>query len=176
MTQNQKLLLWVKISYSAFIAVMVPTYRHEYGPTNFLYFCDASAFLTFAALWAESPLLASIAAVGIILPQLVWVLDFGVHFFGVKITGMSDYVFDPQIPLFARGISLFHGWLPFLLLYAVWRLGYKGRGLAIWVGLAWVLMPIFYFWMPSPGKARANPKQSVNINDAFGFSDQAPQS
>ena len=168
--------LWVKIAYTAFLAVMVPVYWREYGPTNFLYLCDAAAFLTFAALWLESPILASVAAVGIVLPQLVWVLDFGVHFAGMKITGMSDYMFDSGIPLFTRGISLFHGWLPFLLLFAVGRLGYRRCALAIWVGLAWALMLISYFWMPPPGAALANPKQPVNINDVFGFSDHAPQS
>ena len=56
--------LWVKLAYSAFCAVMIPTYWHEYGPTNFLYFCDVAVLLTLAALWSENALLASIAAVG----------------------------------------------------------------------------------------------------------------
>ena len=172
---HRQIPLWSKIAYSAFFAVMVFTYWREYGPTNFLYLCDAAAFLTLAALWSESPLLASVAAVGIILPQMVWVLDFGVHFAGMKITGMSDYMFDSQIPLFTRGISLFHGWLPFVLLYAVLRLGYDRRAFAIWVALAWALMLISYFWMPPPGTVLGNPRQPVNINDVFGFSDHAPQ-
>ena len=167
--------LWLKIAYSAFLAVMVPTYWRDYGPTNFLYFCDAAAFLTLAALWSENVLLASVAAVGIVMPQLVWVLDFGAHFAGLKITGMTDYMFDPKLPLFTRAISLFHGWLPFLVLYAVWRLGYDRRALAIWVGLAWALILVSYFWMPPPGAVLANPKQPVNINYVYGFSDHAPQ-
>ncbi len=167
--------LWIKIAYSAFLAVMVPTYWHDYGPTNFLYLCDAAALLTLAALWSGNALLASVAAVGIVLPQLVWVLDFGAHFAGLKITGMSDYMFDPKLPLFTRAISLFHGWLPFLLLYAVWRLGYHRRALAIWVGLAWALILVSYFWMPPPGSVLANPRQPVNINYVYGFSDHAPQ-
>ena len=167
--------LWLKIAYPGFLAVMIPAYWRDYGPTNFLYFCDAAAFLTLAALWSENALLASVAAVGIVLPQLVWVLDFGAHFAGLKITGMSDYMFDPKLPLFTRAISLFHGWLPFLLLYAVWRLGYHRRALAVWVGLAWALILVSYFWMPPPGSVLANPKQPVNINYVYGFSDHAPQ-
>ena len=31
--------------------------------------------------------------------------------------GMAGYMFDPKLPLFVRGLSLFHGWLPFLLLH-----------------------------------------------------------
>jgi hypothetical protein len=104
--------------YSAFLAVMVPVYWRNYGPTNFLYFCDVAAFLTLGALWLESPLLASMGAVGIVLPQMLWILDFGAHVLGLKITGMSDYMFDSKLSLFIRGISLYHGWLPFLLVYA----------------------------------------------------------
>ncbi len=168
--------LWVKLSYSGFCAVMIPTYWSEYGPTNFLYFCDVAVFFTLAALWFENALLTAIPAVGIVLPQLVWVLDFGAHLFGLKITGLSDYMFDPKLPLFTRGLSLFHGWLPFLLLYLVRRLGYNRWGFASWVGIAWCLMLVCYFWMPPPGTVLANPKQPVNINYAFGFSDQTPQS
>src|SRR5690349_16701394 len=97
-----RLPLWLKIAYTLFLAVMVPVYWHDYGPTNFLYFCDVAAFLTLAAMWSESALLASIAAVGIMVPQLLWVLDFIVHFAGLKITGMTDYMFDAKIPLFTR--------------------------------------------------------------------------
>ena len=32
-----------------------------------------------------------------------------------------------------------------------------------------------YFWMPPPGTVLANPKQPVNINYVYGFSDHAPQ-
>ena len=174
-TPSRRIPLWIKIAYSAFVAVMVPIYWRAYGPTNFLYFCDAALFLTLAALWAESPLVASAAAVGIVLPQLVWVLDFGTHFVGLKITGMSDYMFDSELPVFTRGLSLFHGWLPFLLLYAVWRLGYDRRGLVAWACLGWVLILVCYFWMPPPGTVLANPKQPVNINYVHGFSDHAPQ-
>ena len=171
----RKIPLGLKIAYSAFLAVMVPTYWREYGPTNFLYFCDAALFLTLGAIWFESALFASIAAAGILLPQFIWVLDFAVHFAGLKLTGFSDYMFDTKLSGFTRGLSLFHGWLPFLLLYAVWRLGYDRRGLVAWVALAWALILISYFWMPPPGTVLANPKQPVNINYVYGFSDKASQ-
>ena len=32
---------------------------------------------------------------------------------------MTDYMFDADHSLFLRGLSLFHGWLPFLLVYLV---------------------------------------------------------
>ena len=30
--------LWIKLLYTAFMAVLIPVYLHHYGPTNFLYF------------------------------------------------------------------------------------------------------------------------------------------
>ena len=51
--------LWFKLAYTAFCAVLVPTYLLAYGPTNFLYFCDVALLTTLVAIWLESPLLAS---------------------------------------------------------------------------------------------------------------------
>lgn len=62
----------------------------KYGPPNFLYFCDIALFLTLAAVWMESGFLASMAAVGIILPQMLWCADFAAHLAGFKVTGMTD--------------------------------------------------------------------------------------
>ena len=38
-------------------------------------------------------------------------------------------MFEKERSRFLRGLSLFHGWLPFLLLYLVWGMGYDGRAL-----------------------------------------------
>src|SRR5262249_11265747 len=67
-----RLPLWVKIVYTAFMAVLVPVYWHYYGPTNFLYFCDVALILTLVGVWIESPLLISMCAVGILMPQAFW--------------------------------------------------------------------------------------------------------
>ena len=71
-----RLPLWLKLVYTAFMAVLVPVYWHYYGPTNFLYFCDVALILTLIGIWLESPLLVSMCAVGILLPQALWVVDF----------------------------------------------------------------------------------------------------
>ena len=67
--------LGLKLAYSAFVAVLVPYYWVTYSPWNFLFFCDLALLMTLAALWLESPLLASIPAVGIVLPVFVSRLD-----------------------------------------------------------------------------------------------------
>jgi len=170
-----RLPLWLKAGFTAFMAVLVPVYWSQYGPTNFLYFCDIALFCTLGAVWLESSLLASMAAVGIILPQLLWCLDFALQLCGIKLLGMTAYMFDPSKPLFLRVLSLFHGWLPFLLLFLVRRLGYQRRALTAWTLTAWSAMGISYLFMPKPGALLANPKAPVNINYVHGLHDSMAQ-
>jgi hypothetical protein len=165
--------LWLKLAYTAFMAMLVPVYLYYYGPTNFLYFCDVAALLTLIGIWIDSPLLISMCAVGILASQALWVGDFLVGLFGVSLTGMTDYMFEAHRSLFLRGLSLFHGWLPFLLVYLVWKMGYDRRAFLAWTGLAWVLLLICFFFMPPP---RPDPGLTpVNINYVWGTSDYAPQ-
>ena len=109
LSRPARLPLWLKLAYTAFMAVLIPICWSHYGPTNFLYFCDVALLLMLAAVWLESPLLASIPAVGILLPQMFWCLDFAAHLAGSNLTGMTNYMFDAQRPLFLRGLSIFHG-------------------------------------------------------------------
>ncbi len=104
-----RLPLTLKLAYTAFMAVLVPVYWTKYGPTNFLYFCDLALLITLAAVWLENALLVGMAAVGIILPQTLWCVDFVAHLAGCKLTGMTDYMFDAHRPLFLRGLCFFHG-------------------------------------------------------------------
>jgi hypothetical protein len=165
--------LWFKLAYTAYLAVLVPAYWISYGPTNFLYFCDVALLLTGVALWLESPLLVSAPAVGILLPQAFWMIDFLVGVFGVKLTGMTEYMFNPEIALFMRGLSFFHFWLPLVLLWLVYRLGYDRRALLTWTLAAWVLLAVCYLWMPAPPTPNQN--QPVNINYVYGLSDYQSQ-
>ncbi|EKJ99262.1 hypothetical protein RBSH_05438 [Rhodopirellula baltica SH28] len=171
----QPIPLWIKLAFTAFVAVLTPYYWREYGPTNFLYFCDVALFLAVAAVWTQRPIFASMAAVGITIPQLLWQVDFVGQLFGVPATGMTDYMFDPGISLFARGLSFFHFWLPILLLYLVWRLGYDRRALVAWTGTAWLLLLICYFLMPPAGATLDFPNQPHNINYVYGMDDTQPQ-
>jgi len=165
--------LWLKLAYTAFMAILVPVYLYYYGPTNFLYFCDVALLLTLLGIWIDSPLLISMCAVGILASQALWVVDFLAGLFGAPLTGMTDYMFEAHRSLFLRGLSLFHGWLPFLLVYLVWKMGYDRRAFLAWTALAWVLLLICFFFMPPP---RPDPGLTpVNINYVWGTSDHAPQ-
>jgi hypothetical protein len=170
---TSRLPLGLKLVYTAFVAVLVPVYWANYGPTNFLYFCDVSLLITLVAVWIESPLLVSMCAVGILVPQALWVVDFLSNLVGLPLTGMTDYMFAADHSLFLRGLSLFHGWLPFLLVYLVWRLGYDRRALPAWTIVACALVLICFFLMPPP---RPDPGLiPVNINYVWGMSDTDAQ-
>lgn len=172
---GSRLPLWLKLAYTAFLGVLVPYYLRAYGPTNFLYFCDVALLMAFVALWSESPLWASMPAVGILLPQFVWCADFLGGLFGRHLTGMSAYMFNPKLSPFTRGLSFFHFWLPLLLVFLVWRLGYDRRAFAAWTVLALSLMLVCYFLMPAPPPPADNPNLPVNINYVYGLSDDSSQ-
>ena len=167
--------LWIKIAYTGFLAVMIPVYWINYGPTNFLYFCDVALLLTLLGIWREDALLISLPAVGILLPQVFWCVDFLIQLFGGELTGMTAYMFDENRSLFLRGLSLFHGWLPFLLFYLVRRLGYEKRALPGWTAICIALCLTSFFFLPAAGAELADPKLPRNVNYVFGMDDAKPQ-
>ena len=165
----------LKLLVTAFVSVLVPVYYLNYGPTNFLYFCDVALLLSVLGLWTENPLPASMAAVGILLPQLLWCADFMAQLLGFKLIGLTAYMFDAERSLLLRGLSFFHGWLPFLLLFMMRRLGYDRRALWAWAALGWGLCLVAYCWLPPAGTVLTNSKIPVNINYVFGFDDAHAQ-
>ena len=165
----------VKCLYTAYMAVLIPVYWKTYGPTNFLYFCDIALIMTLFALWLESALLVSAAAVGIVLPQALWAIDFIATGIGWPLSGMTGYMYDDALPVHARFLSFFHFWLPFFLLWLLRRTGYDPKGLPLWTVIALVSVYICYFFLPAPPAPANNPGLPVNVNYVFGFSDQAAQ-
>ena len=172
---SPRLPLSLKLAVSAFLALMVPVYYVNYGPTNFLYFCDVALLLSFVALWTEKALPASMAAVGILVPQVLWCADFVSELLGLHLVGLTGYMFDENRSLLLRGLSFFHGWLPFLLIFLVKRLGYDRRALLAWTALGWSLCLVAYFFLPPAGAVMPDAKIPVNINYVFGFDDAHPQ-
>jgi hypothetical protein len=167
--------LAAKVAYTLFVAALIPVYLHEYGPTNFLWFCDCALLLTLPGIWLESSLLVSACAVGILIPQFLWLIDFGSGFLGLHLAGLTDYMFDRKIPIFIRGLSLFHGWLPLVLLWLLGRLGYDKRALPTWTIIASALVLICYLFTPPAGTHLSDPNIPVNLNYVFGWSDKVPQ-
>jgi hypothetical protein len=118
----------LKVSQTAFVSVLVPTYWRHYGPGNFLWFSDVALLASVPALWLESPLLASTQAIGVLVPETLWLVDFAGGLFARRTPlGLASYMFDRRLPRFLRGLSLFHLWLTPLLIFIVTRIGYDRR-------------------------------------------------
>jgi hypothetical protein len=98
-----------------------------------------------------------VLAVG--LPEVLWNVGFFSHLLtGRSLVGVADYMFDPQRPLLLRGLSLFHVFLPALLVWLVYRLGYDRRALVAQTLLCWAVLTATYL-LTSPAD---------NINWVFG--------
>jgi uncharacterized membrane protein YvlD (DUF360 family) len=156
--------LWLKIAHTAFVCILVPIYWRQYGPVNFLWFSDIALLATAPALWLESPLLASMMALAVLLPELAWNIDFFVRLTtGVSLIGLTNYMFDASIPLYIRALSLFHVVLPVLLIWMLHRLGYDHRAWFWQTLVAAVVLPLSYVF--------SNPRE--NVNWVYGFGDKA---
>jgi hypothetical protein len=147
--------LWIKIVYTVFLVVLVPFYAWHYGFENFLWFSNIALLLTCVAMWMRSPLLLSMQAVSVVVLELLWIVDFSLGLLlGSAPAGLADYMFNPQLPLWLRALSLYHVPLPFLLLWLVYRLGYDPRGWLAQTALAWIVLPVCYFF--------TDPRRNVN--------------
>src|SRR5439155_4734458 len=80
-------------------------------------------------------------------------------------------------------LSFFHFWLPFLLAWLVWRVGYDRRGVLLWIGITWALLTVCYAYLPPPSPERdadgnqlRNPDVPVNVNYVYNIaSDEEKQ-
>lgn len=153
--------IWLKIVYTLFVCALVPVYWRQYGLVNFLWFSDIALLLLAPALWFESPLLVSMMALAVLLPELAWNIDYFVRLAtGVSMIGLTDYMFDASIPRFTRGLSLFHIALPLLILWMLDQLGYDHRALFWQTLVATLVLPLSYFF--------SNPRENVNWVYGFG--------
>jgi hypothetical protein len=148
--------LWIKVLYTLFLLVLVPVYWREYGPTNFLWASDIALFVVFVAIWLENPLLVSMMAIGVLPFELAWTVDF---LAGARVIGMASYMFDPDLPLYLRALSLYHVALPPVMIFLLYRLGYDRRALLAQTLLVWVVLPVT-FLVTEPAD---------NINLVFGL-------
>jgi hypothetical protein len=147
--------LWLTLAYSLAVPVIVIVYWREYGPANFLWLSDIGLFFTFVALLSGNRLLASMAAVGVLALELAWTIDF---LSAGRLIGLAAYMFDSKLPLYLRGLSLFHLALPPTLIFLLYRLGYDQRALIYQTLLTWVVLIITYL--------TTDPEK--NINWVFG--------
>ena len=152
--------LWLKLAVTVFVVVLVVIYAKQWGWANFLWFSDIALIGAVPALWLESAFIASTMALAVLLADGLWNVSYFAQLVtGQRVIGLSDYMFDRTKSRWLRALSLFHVWLPALLLWMVWRLGYAPDALIAMTLLCWlVLLVCFFFTDPDE-----------NINWAFGF-------
>src|SRR5258708_15959167 len=144
-----RLPLWLKLLWTACVIAWIPLYWRQYGPQNFLYFCDLGNMFICAGLWLESPLIFSWQATGLLLFQTLFTIDLaGALVSGRHLIGGTEFMFDPLVPLGIRLLSLFHVVTPPLLLWAIRRLGSDPRGWKYQTLTAWIVVPITYSCLP----------------------------
>ena len=167
MIRNATIPLRLKVPYTIFVCVLVPAYWHEYGPANFLWGSDIALLLTLVALWTGNRLLPSMMALGVLLPELVWIIDFALRLLlGPEAIPLDStlYMFDPGIPLWIRGLSLYHIALPIVLVWLLYRFGYQRRALLWQTLLLSLVLPLTY--------AVSDPAANINWVHGFGGSPQ----
>src|SRR5215470_4992705 len=92
--------LWLKIGWTVWVAVWIPLYWMEYGPSTFLWFCDFANLLVLAALWKESALIFSWQAVSVLLVQIAYTIDvLGRLIVGRHLIGGTEWMFQEDISL-----------------------------------------------------------------------------
>jgi len=141
--------LWLKVSYLLWVVVWAPVYWTYHGPANLLWLCDVTNFFVAAALVFESPLIFSSQAVGVLVIQLAWMIDFfGRMILGQHLIGGTEYMFEASQPVWLRGLSLFHLFIPVLLIWSIWRLGYDRRGWKLESVIVWSILPLSFVAAP----------------------------
>jgi hypothetical protein len=155
-------MLTFKIAYTAFVLLVAVIWWRNYSWRNFLWFSDIAFIGAVPALWFESSALASVLAVAVLLPEILWNVDFVARLLlRRRITGLTDYMFEPQRPRLLRGLSLFHVPLPLVLLWMVREYGYQPRvGLTGAVLLAAIVLP----W----SRLASTPERNINWTYGLG--------
>ena len=160
---------WLKIGLSLFVLVHTPVGWAQYGPAGLLWLCHIALLLALAAAWFESALLAGMAAVGILVIQFLWLGGLLMALAGWGEPEALGYLFNPRISLLARGLSLYHGWLPFVLLFLLHRLGYDRRALRCYLPLAAGVYVLCFLLVPPVSTPTDRDRLPVTVNFVHGL-------
>jgi hypothetical protein len=164
----------LKLAYTTYFVVHVWFNWRVYGPLNFLWECDVAVLTILIALWTESRLLTSIAAIAALLPMGLWIADMGARILlGHYVFGFAGYMFDRRIPRIIRFISAFHLWLPLMLIWMVSKTGYD-RKAVLFQSLFMTVLLITCRLVSQPPPEHSM-HEAVNINWVYGTSDNGPQ-
>lgn len=136
---------WLRAAYVLWFVPWLIAYWLYFGGQFLLWFCCLASVYVLLGCITERPLWFSLAALAALAIQLIYALDFiGLWATGHSLTGATLYMRDPARPLLLRALSLFHLWMPALVLYALHKLGYERRALWIQTLVALCILPLCY--------------------------------
>jgi len=175
MTNKSRIPSGLKIFLAAFSLTVIVYNSVHHGVYSLLYFCNVALFLSTFGICVERALPVSMAAVGVMLILSLWSLDLLLTIADLSPLRMTEFMLSDSLPPFKKILALFHVWLPFVLLFAVSRLGYDKRALAWWTLLTCALLLVSYLFLPRPPAPADDPTMSVNVNFVFGLNMAGPQ-
>jgi len=134
----------------------LPSYAQAYGWANFLFLCNIGVILGALGVWTGNRELLSASAIASLLIGAVWTLDFGARAIaGVRLLGVTDYMWEERYPLFTRGLSFYHLAWPIAMLACLARVGYSRRG---WSLQAAIAVPLIV-----AGRFAGGPAENINF-------------
>jgi len=148
--RNSRLPLRLKLAFSAWVVLWMPSVIVLLGPQNFFWICNLANFLILIGLWTENRLLLSTQWLSVALIGLFWGIDVGTAWLtGVHPIGGTAYMLDPDFPTAAKLLSFYHLALPVVTGLAIYRLGYDPRALPWQAGLVALMVPLSW-WLTEP--------------------------
>lgn len=159
--------LWLKIAAAIYLCGFIVIQSVNFGFSNFLWFSCLGLIGATVALLLENRLLASMMLLMVFMADGI---GWGSDFLIALLTGWhpfngTRYMFDDNISLFIRAMSLFHLVVPAMLVWMVYKLRYDPRAFAAQSLFAAVILLISY-----------NLTDPVsNINLVYGVTSAEPQ-
>lgn len=153
-----------RIGFSLWMVFWVSVVLTHAGPQNFFWLCNLAQFIILYVVWSGNRLLLSSQAGMVCLVGLVWTLDFivAIALGGRSLTGFTAYMFSDELALIARGVSLFHVFLPPFVLWLIWRIGYDNRG--VWLQCVIGGLAVIGGWLFT------EPERNINwVHEFFGM-------
>jgi hypothetical protein len=157
MAPGTKAFTVLRLAALLWLLAWLPIYTWEWGWQNMMHVCDIGVILACLGLWFQTPLLVSSQAVNSLLVGVLWGLDVGWRLAtGHHLVGGTEYMWDSRFALWVRLLSTFHLWLPLALLWAMRRIGYDRRALALQSAIMAAVLAFSRFLPPA-----------LNMNYAF---------
>jgi hypothetical protein len=138
--------MWINIFLIFFLATQIIVYS-SYSIESYLWLCKINLFLTIFGILFKNKLLISMAFVGGLARFSIWNLSFIINLFtNYNLFNVTAYIFSLGTSLTIKIISLYHIFLPIILIFFLKKIGYDSRAFIFSTILYWFVIIITYFF------------------------------